>query len=45
MSHAVPLTNAFREDAVSGSLLPEEALSNAPEVEGSCIKVPKIVEG
>ena len=31
-SHALPLTNVFREDVVTPSLTPEQALSGAPEI-------------
>ncbi|MCX8042496.1 MAG: Asp-tRNA(Asn)/Glu-tRNA(Gln) amidotransferase subunit GatC [Desulfobacterota bacterium] len=43
-THAVALTNAFRDDRCSPSLAPEEALANAPETEQSYFKVPKIIE-
>src|ERR1700760_3709666 len=33
-SHALPLTNVFREDVVTPCLTPEQALSGAPAVEG-----------
>lgn len=42
-SHAISLTNAFREDVASGHLDREEALSNAPEKEDGSFLVPKIV--
>ena len=34
-SHALPLTNVFREDVVVPGLTPDEALSGAPEKERS----------
>ena len=43
-SHALPLRNVMRSDEVSPSLPPEEALSNAPEVEDGRFKVPRIIE-
>jgi aspartyl-tRNA(Asn)/glutamyl-tRNA(Gln) amidotransferase subunit C len=42
-SHAISLTNAFREDEASGHLDPDEALSNAPEKEDGSFLVPKVV--
>ncbi|MCU0605357.1 MAG: Asp-tRNA(Asn)/Glu-tRNA(Gln) amidotransferase subunit GatC [Desulfobacterales bacterium] len=42
-SHAVPLTNAFREDAVQTHLAREEALANAPQPEEGGFGVPKIL--
>jgi aspartyl-tRNA(Asn)/glutamyl-tRNA(Gln) amidotransferase subunit C len=38
------LANVFRQDKVGGVLPVEKALANAPEREGSFIKVPRIVE-
>jgi len=43
-THAVSLSNAFREDDADNSLPAESALSNAPDTEGSFFKVPKIIE-
>ena len=42
-SHALPLTNVFREDVVTPGLTAEEALSGAPEKEGQRFKVPRIL--
>jgi aspartyl-tRNA(Asn)/glutamyl-tRNA(Gln) amidotransferase subunit C len=42
-SHAVPLTNIFREDLVVAGLTPEEALSGAPQVEDQRFAVPRIL--
>ena len=42
-SHALPLTNVFREDVARTGLTPEEALSGAPEVEQQRFKVPRIL--
>ena len=42
-SHALPLTNVFREDVVAPSLIPEQALSGAPEVEQQRFSVPRIL--
>jgi aspartyl-tRNA(Asn)/glutamyl-tRNA(Gln) amidotransferase subunit C len=43
-SHAISLTNAFREDEQRQSLDPEQALVNAPEKEDGNFVVPKIIE-
>lgn len=42
-SHAITLTNAFREDIVKEDLTNNQALSNAPEKENGAFVVPKIV--
>ena len=36
--------NVFREDEVKPSLDPEEAISNAPEKEGTFFKVPSVIK-
>lgn len=43
-SHAVPMENAFREDAARPSIGVEKALSNAPDRTGSFYRVPKVIE-
>lgn len=43
-SHAMVLTNVFREDEVKPSLPKEEALKNAPQKKGDFFKVPRIIE-
>ena len=43
-SHAVPLVNVTREDAVRPSLTNEDALRNAPSKANGLFLVPKIVE-
>ncbi len=43
-SHVIPMTNVFREDAVSSCLSQEEALTNAPDREGALFRVPRILE-
>lgn len=43
-SHAVPMENAFREDAARPSIGLEKALANAPMVSGSFFAVPKVIE-
>ncbi|MGA8247500.1 MAG: Asp-tRNA(Asn)/Glu-tRNA(Gln) amidotransferase subunit GatC [Nocardioides sp.] len=42
-SHALPLSNVFRDDVVTAGLTAEEALSGAPEVEQQRFKVPRIL--
>jgi len=42
-SHAISLTNAFREDEPNKHLEPEKALANAPEKEDGNFIVPKVV--
>lgn len=43
-SHAIPMTNAFREDLVQESYDQETALQNAPAKEDGFFRVPKIIE-
>jgi aspartyl-tRNA(Asn)/glutamyl-tRNA(Gln) amidotransferase subunit C len=43
-AHAVPMENAFRDDAVRPSLGEERALANAPAAAGGCFRVPKVIE-
>lgn len=42
-SHAVPLTNVFREDVVRPCLTQEQALSGAPAAEEGRFRVPRIL--
>ena len=42
-SHALPLTNVFREDVVEDCLTPEQALSGAPAQEQQRFLVPRIL--
>ena len=42
-SHALPLTNVFRDDVVVPSLSAAAALSEAPQVEEQRFAVPKIL--
>jgi len=44
MAHAVPMSNAFREDEIQPVIGIERALQNAPASGESCFKVPKIIE-
>ena len=43
MTHAVPLTNAFREDAAREGLPRDQALENAPASEEGAFLVPRII--
>lgn len=43
-SHAVPLSNALREDVLKASFSNKEALSIAPEAKDGCVKVPLVIE-
>ena len=43
-SHAIFLTNAFREDEPAAHLENETALANAPEQEDGCFAVPRIIK-
>lgn len=42
-SHAVPLTNVFRQDAVRPGLSREQALAGAPAAEENRFRVPRIL--
>lgn len=42
-SHAISLTNAFREDEVCEAADPELSLSNAPERDDGYFVVPKVI--
>ncbi|MCD6583024.1 MAG: Asp-tRNA(Asn)/Glu-tRNA(Gln) amidotransferase subunit GatC [Desulfuromusa sp.] len=44
MAHAVPMSNAFREDEINPAISIERALQNAPQAEGGYFKVPKVIE-
>jgi len=44
MSHAIAVTNAFREDKVAESLGTQKALANAPDARGEVFRVPKVIE-
>jgi aspartyl-tRNA(Asn)/glutamyl-tRNA(Gln) amidotransferase subunit C len=43
-SHALPLTNVFREDVVVPSLPRDEILTGAPAAEQDRFRVPRILE-
>ena len=42
-SHAITLTNAFREDNKQKHLDPQASLANAPEKEDGAFVVPKVI--
>ena len=44
MSHAVEMSNVFREDEPAPSLSPEAALENAPDQTDNCFRVPRVIE-
>jgi aspartyl-tRNA(Asn)/glutamyl-tRNA(Gln) amidotransferase subunit C len=44
MAHAVPMSNAFREDQITEPIGVERALQNAPNRSDNYFKVPKIIE-
>ena len=44
MAHAVPMSNAFREDEITDPIGVEQALQNAPQRNDNYFKVPKIIE-
>ncbi|MEL4504593.1 Asp-tRNA(Asn)/Glu-tRNA(Gln) amidotransferase subunit GatC [Luteococcus sp. H138] len=43
-SHALPLTNVFRDDVVKPSMSPEQVLSGAPAAEDGRFRVPRILD-
>lgn len=42
-THAIPMTNVFRDDVVTPSLTQEQALSGAPDHEEGRFRVPQIL--
>ena len=44
MSHALAVTNAFREDKIVDSIGTETSLANAPDKRGEFFRVPKIID-
>ena len=42
-SHALPLTNVFRDDVITPGLSAEQALSGAPSVDQQRFSVPRIL--
>jgi len=43
-SHPIPRSNVFRPDELRPGLTHQEAMSNAPDAEAECFRVPPIVE-
>lgn len=43
-AHAIPMSNAFREDVVVPSLNNELIVKNAPHAEDGCFVVPRVME-
>ena len=44
MTHAIAVTNAFREDNIVDSIGTEKSLSNAPDGRGEFFRVPKVID-
>ena len=44
MSHAIAVTNAFREDTIVASIGTEKSLANAPDARGEFFRVPKVID-
>ena len=44
MTHAIAVTNVFREDKIEESLGTQKALANAPDARGEFFRVPKVIE-
>ena len=44
MTHAIAVTNAFREDKIEESLGTQKALANAPDARGEFFRVPKVID-
>jgi aspartyl-tRNA(Asn)/glutamyl-tRNA(Gln) amidotransferase subunit C len=43
-SHAISVTNAFREDQVRESIGTPASLANAPDARGDFFRVPKVID-
>ena len=43
-SHAIPMSNVFREDKAGQSLPREDVLANAPDRTDTCFRVPLIID-
>jgi aspartyl-tRNA(Asn)/glutamyl-tRNA(Gln) amidotransferase subunit C len=43
MTHAIPVTNVFRDDVVTTCLTPQQALAEAPATEQGRFRVPRIL--
>ena len=44
MSHAIAITNAFREDKILDSIGTENSSTNAPDARGEFFRVPKVID-
>jgi aspartyl-tRNA(Asn)/glutamyl-tRNA(Gln) amidotransferase subunit C len=44
MSHAISVTNAFRDDKVMDSIGTQQTLANAPDARGEFFRVPKVID-
>jgi len=44
MTHAIAVTNAFREDKIIDSIGTEKSLANAPDARGEFFRVPKVID-
>ena len=44
MSHAIAVTNSFRQDEILDSIGTEKSLANAPDTRGEFFRVPKVIE-
>ncbi len=44
LSHAIALSNAFRDDKIQESLSQERSLANAPDPRGEFFRVPRVIE-
>ena len=44
LSHALPVSNVFRDDTPGESLPVDDALSNAPERTATAFKVPRVLD-
>jgi len=44
MTHAIAVTNAFREDKIVESIGTEKSLANAPDGRGEFFRVPKVID-
>ena len=44
MTHAIAVTNAFREDKIIDSIGTKKSLANAPDGRGEFFRVPKVID-
>jgi aspartyl-tRNA(Asn)/glutamyl-tRNA(Gln) amidotransferase subunit C len=43
-THAIPASNVFRNDIADYNFIPEDAVANAPERQGTFFRVPPVIE-